>query len=170
MTITPRSLIDEEARLNLTEAFRKEDTETAAAMKEEVNEERDGKPSIEKSSEASEISIGTVILQGGHVDFTDRNLPRPFHADMRQLGGRIQGLSSDPATRAEVDLRGQLRNQSPLSISGVINPLAEKLFLDLKLSFNDIELSPLSSYSGTYVGYLIEKGKLNLTLEYYHRE
>jgi outer membrane protein OmpA-like peptidoglycan-associated protein len=44
--------------------------------------------------------------------------------------------------------------------------LADPLFLDLKLDFNDIELSPLSPYSGTYVGYLIERGKLNVTLAY----
>ncbi len=86
---------------------------------------------------------------------------------MFKLGGSIKGLSSEADTLAEVDLRGQLRNQSPLQISGVINPLAEKLFLDLKLNFQDIELSPMSPYSGNYVGYLIEKGKLNLALEYY---
>jgi hypothetical protein len=156
-------LIDEEARLNLTEAFRKEATERTAA-EEETATENNGSPL------SPEIRIGTVTLQGGHVDFTDRNLSRTFQADMRELGGRIQGLSSDPATRAEVDLRGQLRGRSPLAISGIVNPLAEKLFLDLKLSFNDIELSPLSPYSGTYAGYLIEKGKLNLALEYYIEE
>jgi hypothetical protein len=170
-------LIDEEARLNLTEAFRKEapvvtsgeagmDAESAETpLTEEVVEVIE--ETAEGSSPSPEISIGTVTLQGGQVDFTDRNLPRPFRADMRELGGRIRGLSSNPTTRAEVDLRGRLRGQSPLAINGTINPLAEKLFLDLKLNFNDIELGPLSPYSGTYVGYLIEKGKLNLMLEYY---
>ena len=112
------------------------------------------------------IRIEAVTLQGGQIDFTDRHLPKTFHADMRAVGGRISGLDSDPATRAEVDLRGRLRGQSPLTISGSVNPLAEKLFLDLKLSFLDIDLSPMSPYSGNYVGYLIEKGKLNLALEY----
>ena len=85
---------------------------------------------------------------------------------MLQLGGRIEGLSSVPGSRAEVDLRGRLRNESPLSIAGTLNPLADPLFLDLKLDFTDIELSPLSPYSGTYVGYLIERGKLNVALAY----
>ena len=173
-------LIDEEARLNLTEAFHKEASEMTAAEAETVAESTEtplpeenaevSEETAEGSSPSPEISIGTVTLQGGRVDFTDRNLPRPFRADMRELGGRIQGLSSDPTTRAEVDLRGRLRGQSPLSINGTVNPLAEKLFLDLKLNFNDIELSPLSPYSGTYVGYMIEKGKLNLMLEYYIEE
>jgi len=164
-------LIDEDARLNLTEAFSKKGEIEASALEEDTTAA--GTPiavaeeSHKETSPSPEIGIGTVTLQGGHVDFTDRSLPRHFRADMRQLGGRIQGLNSNPATRAEVDLRGQLRNRSPLLISGAINPLAKNIFLDLKLNFNDIELSPLSSYSGTYVGYLIEKGKLNLELEYY---
>jgi uncharacterized protein involved in outer membrane biogenesis len=164
-------LIDEDARLNLKEALQKENAKDTAGKEENTPETAGQDTGTEESQEDTsptpDISIASVILQGGHVDFTDRSLPRPFHADMRELGGRIQGLSADPATHAEVDLRGHLRSQSPLVISGAVNPLAEKLFLDLKLNFNDIELSPLSAYSGTYVGYLIEKGKLNLALEYY---
>ncbi len=162
-------LIDEKARLNLVEAFSKPGTadtslqETSITTDVQQSTTEEGR---DKTATPSDIDIGTVTLQGGRIDFTDRSLPRPFHADMRELGGRILGLSSEPETRATVDLRGSLRNQSPLTISGTINPLADELFLDLKLIFNDIELSPLSVYSGTYVGYLIKKGKLNLTLEY----
>jgi outer membrane protein OmpA-like peptidoglycan-associated protein len=116
--------------------------------------------------DAPDIHIGKVILQGGQVDFTDRSLPYPFNADMRELGGLIEGLSSASDSRATVDLRGSLRNQSPLTISGMVNPLAEQLFLDLELNFRDIEMSPFSPYSSNFVGYLIEKGKLNLTLNY----
>jgi len=105
-------------------------------------------------------------LQGGQVDFTDRHLTRPFHADMRQLGGSIQGLNSASGSRATVDLRGRLRNQSPLVIEGEVNPLGKPFYLDLDLDFSDIEMSPMSPYSGTYLGYLIEKGKLNLSLNY----
>ncbi len=163
-------LIDEEARLNLVEAFRKPGAAPGAETAEPAAEKTPATAPAEAATQAAappDIRIETVTLQGGLVDFTDRSLPRPFHADMRELGGSIKGLSSAAETRASVDLRGSLRNQSPLSISGSVNPLAERLFLDLKLSFNDIELSPLSPYSGTYVGYLIKKGKLNLALEYF---
>ncbi len=157
-------LIDEEARLNLVEALRKEGSSTESEASAAVTAAATGETGPDAAHRA--IRIDTVVLQGGQVDFTDRNLPRAFHADMRELGGRISGLDSDPAARAEVDLRGSLRGQSPLTISGFVNPLAEQLFLDLKLSFRDIDLSPMSPYSGNYVGYLIEKGKLNLSLDY----
>ncbi len=163
-------LIDEETRLNLVEAFRKPGSDPGTAATESAAQQAPATAPSEAATQAAappKIKIDTVTLQGGQVDFTDRSLPRTFHADMRELGGSIKGLSSAAEARAAVDLRGSLRNQSPLSISGSVNPLAEKLFLDLNLSFNDIELSPLSPYSGTYVGYMIKKGKLNLALEYF---
>ncbi len=155
-------LIDQEAKLNLVEAFRREDAQAADKARDASGQDGDK----EAQAPRPQIRIDTIVLQGGQVDFTDRNLPRPFHADMRKLGGRITGLSSAADASAEIDLRGSLRNQSPLSITGRANPLAEDLFLDLKMDFTDIEMSPFSPYSGTFAGYLIEKGKLNLALEY----
>ncbi|HEX9024231.1 MAG TPA: DUF748 domain-containing protein, partial [Geobacteraceae bacterium] len=77
------------------------------------------------------------------------------------------GLSSEVNTMADVDLRGNLENHSPLRITGRINPLRDDLFVDLKVSFTDIELSPLTPYSGTYLGYSVDKGKLFLDLNYH---
>ncbi|TLM67171.1 MAG: DUF748 domain-containing protein [Deltaproteobacteria bacterium] len=152
-----RILLDEQGRLNLAEIF------APPAAREP------GPPRPETAAPAArkpQIRIGRITLQGGRVNFTDRHMARPFSAEMLQLGGRIQGLSSTPGARAEVDLRGRLRNESPLTIAGTLNPLADPLFVDLKLDFTGIELSPLSPYAGTYVGYLIERGKLNVGLAY----
>ena len=157
-----RVLLDEQARLNFSEIFAGPPAATGAQPAASTTEA----PAAAAPSRKPEIRIGKITLQGGKVNFTDRHLKRPFTAEMLQLGGRIEGLSSVPGSRAEVDLRGRLRNESPLSIAGTLNPLAAPLFVDLKLDFNDIELSPLSPYSGTYIGYLIERGKLNVTLAY----
>jgi outer membrane protein OmpA-like peptidoglycan-associated protein len=59
-----------------------------------------------------------------------------------------------------------LENRSPLKISGTLNPLRGDLFMDLTVAFSDIELSPVTPYSGTYLGYSIDKGKLFLDLKY----
>jgi len=160
-------LIDEEGSLNFAQVFQKESpVEDGTLVEQEPVLEENLEEDAAASGDAPQIRVDRVTLQGGQVDFTDRHLPKPFHADMRELGGSISGLNSDLTTQASVDLRGKLRNQSPLLIEGVVNPLAEDLFLDLKFSFNDIEMSPMSPYSGTYLGYMIEKGKLNLALEY----
>ena len=112
------------------------------------------------------IRIDTVTLQGGTLDFSDRHLKYPFDTTFFNLGGRVSGLTSQAGSAADVDLRGNLENQSPLSITGVINPLRGDLLLDLKIAFTDIELSPFTPYANTFLGYSIDKGKLSLDLAY----
>lgn len=114
-----------------------------------------------------DIRIDALTLQGGTVSFVDRSMDSLFSATMYELGGRITGMASDAQMRADVDLRGQLENHSPLTISGQINPLSEDLFADLTISFKDIDLTPMTPYSGTYIGYVIDKGKLYLDLNYH---
>jgi len=113
------------------------------------------------------IKIGTVTLQDGTIVFIDHHTKPEYSSKMMNLGGRISGLSSEVITMADVDLRGNLENHSPLSITGRINPLRDDLFVDLKVSFTDIELSPITPYSGTYLGYSVDKGKLFLDLKYH---
>ena len=113
------------------------------------------------------IAIDAVTLQGGTLVFTDHHIKPEFSATMYKLGGKISGLSSEQMKFADVDLRGNLRNLSPLSITGKINPLRGDLFVNMKVSFSDIELSPLTPYAGTYLGYTVDKGKLFLDLMYH---
>ncbi|MBW6508697.1 MAG: DUF748 domain-containing protein [Desulfuromonadales bacterium] len=119
------------------------------------------------ASAPADIRIDTVTLQGGTVSFVDRHLPGVFSTTMYDLGGRISGMRSSADMLADVDLRGRLENHSPLTISGKINPLSEDLYLDLTMSFKDIDLTPMTPYSGTYLGYTIDRGKLNLDLNYH---
>jgi uncharacterized protein involved in outer membrane biogenesis len=113
------------------------------------------------------ISIGAVTVANGTIDFIDKHLPNNFETTFYNLGGRISGLSSEASLLADVDLRGNLENHSPLRIIGKINPLREDLFVDLKLTFSDIELSPMSPYTETYLGYILKQGKLFLDLQYH---
>lgn len=115
---------------------------------------------------AKAITIGAVTMQGGVLSFTDHHLPNEYATTFYNLGGKVGGLSSEESKFADVDLRGNLENHSPLKITGQINPLRDDLFVDLKVSFTDIELSPLTPYSGTYLGYSVDKGKLFLDLKY----
>ncbi len=155
-------------------------TSITAPEAEADSNETDSKPSsieetviVEKTSPSDpppDITIDTLTLQGGTVSFIDRHLPNTFSTTMYQLGGRITGLASAKEMQADVDLRGQLENHSPLTVSGKINPLSRDLFADLTLSFNDIDLTPMTPYSGTYLGYAIDKGKLHLDLNYHIEE
>ncbi|MBP2685262.1 MAG: hypothetical protein H6Q81_167 [Deltaproteobacteria bacterium] len=123
----------------------------------------------DNASQAPEVPvrIDTVTLQGGSVKFSDHYIKPNYSASLVEVGGRVSGLSSEESKLADIDLRGKLENSAPLEIVGKINPLAKDLFLDLKVDFRDMDLSPLSPYSGRYAGYGIQKGKLTLNLKYH---
>ncbi len=89
-----------------------------------------------------------------------------YTADLSALAGRVTGLSSEATKMADLDLKCMFNNYAPLEITGRINPLREDLFVDIKARFTDVDLSPLTPYSGKYAGYTIKKGKLSLDLKY----
>jgi hypothetical protein len=116
---------------------------------------------------APDIRIGAVTLQGGAVDFTDQSIRPKFLAKMSALGGRVSGLSSRENTKADVLLRGKLDGYAPLEIKGQINPLQKDLYVNLQAVFKGMDLSPVTPYSGKYLGYEIAKGKLSFDLKYH---
>lgn len=112
------------------------------------------------------IKIDAFTIQEGTLSFTDNHLPQRYSTTFHNLGGRVSGLSSEEVQLADVDLRGNLENLSPLRITGTVNPLRNDLFVDLKIAFQGIDLAPVTPYSGTFLGYTVEKGKLSLDLKY----
>jgi uncharacterized protein involved in outer membrane biogenesis len=123
-------------------------------------------PSQKEKESTKNIKIGTVTLQGGTIDFSDRSVKPNYSAKLTEIGGRISGLSSEETSMADVELRGKIDDYAPLEITGKINPLKEDLYVDIKARFKDMELSPTTPYAGKYVGYTVEKGKLSFDLKY----
>jgi len=112
------------------------------------------------------ITVDTVRVEKGALDFSDLFIKPNFAADVRNLKGRVKGLSSKPGTRADVLLEGEVNKYSPVKISGQTNPLTKDKYADLAMSFKNFDLSSTSPYSGRFAGYTIEKGKLSLDLKY----
>jgi hypothetical protein len=112
------------------------------------------------------VKIDAVTLQGGTIDFSDRHIEPSYSTSFHEIGGRISGLSSEENKFADVELRGKLEDYAPLEITGKINPLRDDLYVDLKIDFKGMDMSPVTPYSGRYLGYTIQKGTLSLSLEY----
>jgi hypothetical protein len=153
-----RLIINPDGRLNLQEIIVREEKEEGEALS--VENELAGR------GEAMDIRIDTATLQGGRVNFTDMHITPKFSIDLLEVGGRVSGLSSAADKLADVDLIGKLDKYAPLEITGKVNPLADDLYADITVAFKDFDLSSLTPYSGKYIGYKIEKGKLVLDLKY----
>ncbi len=115
-------------------------------------------------TETTWLKLGKVTLTDGKVDFTDHFIRPNYSANLTSVTGSLSALAFDKP--ADLELRAKVQDSAPVEIVGRINPLAKNLFLDLNADATDIELPPLSPYSGKYVGFGIQKGKLSVKLHY----
>ena len=176
-----RVIVSPEGKLNLMQIVRKEDAAPTTlvpspaeqpAKAAQVEKPVEGKanvpvvPVVAESKPMMPVKIGKITLQGGTVRFTDNFVKPNYTANLKEIGGRITGLSSEPGSVAHLELRGSYDNVAPLNITAQINPLSAKPYLDLQAEIKGMELTSFSSYSAKYAGYAIEKGKLSLFVKY----
>ena len=112
------------------------------------------------------VHIGRVDVESGAVEFADLSLALPFAANVRDLGGVVQGVSTDRESRASVRLEGRVDEHGLARVEGSLRPFRPKSFLDLGVSFRNIEMPPLSPYTVTFAGRRIASGRLALDLRY----
>jgi hypothetical protein len=112
------------------------------------------------------MSIKKIVIQASEANFADLSVKPNFATGIQKLQGSVTGLTSQPKSRAHVDLHGSVDQYAPVSIVGDVNVLSAALYTDLTMSFHNIELSTFNPYSGKFAGYNISKGKLNTDLHY----
>ena len=110
------------------------------------------------------IAIGRVVFTDGDFSLTDRSLEPNVHLAVTRFGGTMAGLSSENFAKADVDLKAAVDGAGPISITGKLDPLGAKKFVDLKVDFKNVDLLPLSPYSGKFAGYELARGQLNLAV------
>jgi len=156
-----RLILSEDGTLNLREIRPVDPAQAEAERAAEAL--ADG---AQPSEPAPPVRIGRIVVKGGNVAFSDRFVRPNYDANLTGLAGELSGLSSDPGTIAKLKLDGKVDNAAPVRIEGELNPFRQDQYLNIDASVKDFELTGLSSYSGKYVGYGIQKGKLSADLNY----
>ncbi|HWQ69081.1 MAG TPA: DUF748 domain-containing protein, partial [Patescibacteria group bacterium] len=161
-----RLIVHPDGSVNLAQIMEKGTREEKPASPDASTTTPPPTPAETSAQTGTDVRIRTVTLQGGRISFSDTSLKPAYFMELAEIGGRVSGLSSAETTFADVELRGKVNQFAPLEIVGKINPLRGDLYVDLKARFKDIDLGPMTPYSGKYVGYTIEKGKLSFDLNY----
>jgi uncharacterized protein involved in outer membrane biogenesis len=156
-----RLILGADGKMNL-QKLTAQKTENKDALETKLEKPAEA-PAAAPASERR-ITIGKINLQGGNVNFSDFFIKPNYTANLTGFQGTISELK--PETPGDIEIHAKLDNAAPVDISGKINPLAKDLSLDIKVNATDIDLSPMSPYSGRYVGYGIERGKLTFNVQY----
>jgi len=119
-----------------------------------------------QSSDSLDVRIGLVRIDRGSANFADFSLTPNFATGIQELSGTVAGLSSKPGSRATVKLDGKVDAYAPVTIEGEVNYLSAESYTDLRLAFDNMELTTFTPYAGKFAGYRIEKGKLSVQLAY----
>ena len=112
------------------------------------------------------VSIGAVVLKDCSVHYLDGFIEPNCDTGVQQFSGVISNISLSGRTVATVDVHGQVDERSPFSAIGKIIPDLADPFADISVVFTNTELTPLSPYSGKYVGRPLDKGKLSFAGHY----
>ncbi|HSR17543.1 MAG TPA: DUF748 domain-containing protein, partial [Ignavibacteriaceae bacterium] len=131
-----------------------------------------GSPKLE-SSQSTDTSlygfrfdIGNIKIQNSEMFFSDFSLPLKFAANIHDFNGEIIGISYGSPLGAAADFQGIIDKYGLVRIKGNMDPFAPMNYSDIKMNFNNIELTSLSPYSAKFMGYMIESGKLSLDIQY----
>ncbi len=160
-----RVIVDSQGSVNLVTMFSNPDEASTDKAPADEKNKAPQKENAEKSD--TNLRIDKILLSGGDIDFSDFYIKPNYRARFKKLEGQVTGLASIEEKKADVKLDGLWGDHAPVKIRGKINPLTDNPFVDMDLSISDIELSPFSPYSGKYVGYILDKGKLTFNVDYF---
>jgi hypothetical protein len=121
-----------------------------------------------ESSEADALAIkvNAISIENGKAYFADHSLTPKFASTIESLNGKVLGIDSGSTQPADVDITGKIDNYAPVKLAGTIHPLKSDVDLNLNFSVQGAELTSVNPYSGTYMGYYIDKGLLSLDVQY----
>jgi uncharacterized protein involved in outer membrane biogenesis len=162
-----RVIIASDGTVNVTEVLSPERAGEKAPGAQ-TGESADKSATRDAAEKPLDARIGLVRIDKGSANFADYSLaPFPsFATGIQELSGTVTGLSSKPDSRAKVKLDGKVDAYAPVTIEGDINYLSADTYTDLKLAFDNMELTTFTPYSGKFAGYRIEKGKLSVVFVY----
>lgn len=112
------------------------------------------------------VFIGKVNFKEGRGEFSDLSLPLPFKTDIHDLNGRMIGLGTLSDIKSVVNLDGTIDKYGLMKIEGSLLSSNPKVFTDMRLKFQNIDMTNLSPYTGKFIGHELKEGKMNVELSY----
>lgn len=112
------------------------------------------------------VTVGRVRLDNASANFTDLNLPLPFHADIQGLAGTVQGFASNSSQATDINLEGQVDEFGLVQIESSLNPFNFAAQSQIDVNFSNIDMPSMTPYVIKFAGREIAEGKVDVGLHY----
>jgi uncharacterized protein involved in outer membrane biogenesis len=162
--------IDGKGHSNVRRAFRMPQPEPESeatddkAIKEkekqdDIKLEKESKAEAEDPDATPFISIGKVTMDEGELRIHDASVAPPYSTTLSEMKLVLTGIAQTREARPKMDFRAKI-GPTPMTVTGILNPVISPIYSDLALSVNGMEMVPLSPYTIKSLAYPIEKGRL----------
>ena len=160
--------LNKEREFNLSRLVKKSESKSTQNVDAKQIASKNEKPAEaakqQKKEDEFDFAIKNILVENGDVDFSDASLFMPFATKITKLEGVLMDIDSTRPTMGTFE--GVVGKSGFSKIGLKLLPYDPKKSTEVKFSFKDIDLVDVTPYSGQFLGYKIEKGKLNLTLNY----
>jgi outer membrane protein OmpA-like peptidoglycan-associated protein len=112
------------------------------------------------------MDVDLIQLLNFSADFVDESISPPYTTHLDINKGTVDGLSSDPSAQADFNIQGTIGQSATIESAGKMNPMNAFQYTQVDFALSDFDLKSVSPYSGKYIGYKIDQGKLQLKLKY----
>jgi len=116
-------------------------------------------------AEPLRFRVDTVRVSRGTLNIEDHSLTPHFALSIQQLKGDVTGLASDATAPARIALTGRIDQYAPAAVEGSFS-IAVPRRAALKLQFAGVEMATFAPYVQKFAGYRIERGTLDVDLDY----
>ncbi|EKF75048.1 hypothetical protein A11A3_05129 [Alcanivorax hongdengensis A-11-3] len=108
-----------------------------------------------------QVAVNQVKIGDSTLRYQDESLVPQFKIGLYKLNGSVKGLNTRPGHKAQLTLDAQVDRYAPFKASGTIAP--DPLYVDMDVSLHNYEMTGLTSYTGMFLGYGVEKGQLGVS-------
>ncbi len=112
------------------------------------------------------MAIRRINIKDGSLDFSDDSLAGGFATSVHELGGTLNGISSDRSTRSQLAIEGRVDDYGYAKISGSLNPFIPRDRSNARLEFRNLDVTRVTPYVVRFAGYKVASGRLSLDLNY----
>ncbi len=118
------------------------------------------------STEMPPISVHAIKLLGCSSTYTDRTLTPPFTLALDPVDGTANGISSEAASGAVLDIEGGVSSGGMMDLEGEMDLFDPKRLTDLSIDIRQAKLPPVSPMSVRYIGHPLTEGVVDVGLKY----
>ncbi|GJM13236.1 MAG: hypothetical protein DHS20C12_16390 [Pseudohongiella sp.] len=152
-----RVLINEDGSSNIGRSIKTSDEVIAVQTLEET---------VPAEVEPLAITVGRLSLANASANFTDRNLPLPFDANIQNLEGSVQGFANNSSQATEISLEGQVDEFGLVQIVSSLNPFNFSQQSQIDVNFSNVDMPSMTPYVIKFAGREIAEGKVDVGLSY----